>query len=177
MFVREQAQTFDSSNLLSIGVSALDSQAYRFPINTSGDTKITTSDVDIDTTTPFTDATNQFTATDISFTAPSTITTAGAVDFSGLTAGDKIIVTGSLDNDGTYEVSTANATTITVASSDVATESAGASVTVAQTLMSITYYSSPQARTISGTSYNFGVIIDAAGGTACLLYTSPSPRD
>ena len=170
LFVREQAQTFDSSNLLSIGVSALDSQAYRFPINTSGDTKITTSDVDIDTTTPFTDATNQFTATDISFTAPSTITTAGAVDFSGLTAGDKIIVTGSLDNDGTYEVSTANATTITVASSDVATESAGASVTVAQTLMSITYYSSPQARTISGTSYNFGVIIDAAGGTAEQVY-------
>lgn len=170
LFVREQAQLYDSSNLLSIGVNALDSQAYRFPLGTGGDTKITTSDANIDTTTPYTDATNQFTATDISFTAPSTITTSGAVNFSGLTAGDKIIVTGTASNDGTYEVFTANATTIVVTSSDVATESAGASVTVAQTLMSITYYSSPQARTISGTSYNFGVIIDAAGGTAEQVY-------
>ena len=173
LFVREQAQTYDSANLVSIGVSALDSQAYRFPINTVGDTKIIASDNTIDTTAPYTDATNQFTATDISFTANNTITTAGAVDFSGLTAGDKIIVTTASGlNDGTYEVSTANATTITVTTTDIQTETAGAagSVTVAQTLMSISYYSSPQARTISGASYNFGVIIDAAGGTAEEVY-------
>ena len=173
LFVREQAQTYDSANLVSIGVSALDSQAYRFPINTGGDTKISASDNTIDTTAPYTDATNQFTATDISFTTNNTITTAGAVDFSGLTAGDKIIVTTASGlNDGTYEVSTANATTITVTTTDIQTETAGAagSVTVAQTLMSISYYSSPQARTISGASYNFGVIIDAAGGTAEEVY-------
>ena len=173
LFVREQAQTYDSANLVSIGVSALDSQAYRFPINTGGDTKISASDNTIDTTAPYTDATNQFTATDISFTANNTITTAGAVNFSGLTAGDKIIVTTASGlNDGTYEVSTANATTITVTTTDITTETAGAagSVTVAQTLMSISYYSSPQARTISGASYNFGVIIDAAGGTAEEVY-------
>ena len=173
LFVREQAQTYDSANLVSIGVSALDSQAYRFPINTGGDTKISASDNTIDTTAPYTDATNQFTATDISFTANNTITTAGAVDFSGLTAGDKIIVTTASGlNDGTYEVSTANATTITVTTTDIQTETSGAagSVTVAQTLMSISYYSSPQARTISGASYNFGVIIDAAGGTAEEVY-------
>ena len=173
LFVREQAQTYDSANLVSIGVSALDSQAYRFPINTGGDTKISASDNTIDTTAPYTDAANQFTATDISFTTNNTITTAGAVDFSGLTAGDKIIVTTASGlNDGTYEVSTANATTITVATTDIQTETAIAagSVTVAQTLMSISYYSSPQARTISGASYNFGVIIDAAGGTAEEVY-------
>ena len=173
LFVREQAQTYDSANLVSIGVSALDSQAYRFPINTGGDTKISASDNTIDTTAPYTDATNQFTATDISFTTNNTITTAGAVDFSGLTAGDKIIVTTASGlNDGTYEVSTANATTITVTTTDIQTETSGAagSVTVAQTLMSISYYSSPQARTISGASYNFGVIIDAAGGTAEEVY-------
>ena len=173
LFVREQAQTYDSANLVSIGVSALDSQAYRFPINTGGDTKISASDNTIDTTAPYTDAANQFTATDISFTTNNTITTAGAVDFSGLTAGDKIIVTTASGlNDGTYEVSTANATTITVTTTDIQTETAIAagSVTVAQTLMSISYYSSPQARTISGASYNFGVIIDAAGGTAEEVY-------
>lgn len=169
IFVREQGQTFGSANLTSIGVSALDSQAYRFPISTSSDSKITATDNTIDTTTPYTDATNQFTATDISFTNPSTITTAGAVDFSGLTAGDIIVVTSvSGLNDGFYEVSTANATTITVATSDIQTETAGAagSVTVAQSLMSVKYYSTPQSITISGVSYDFGVIIDAAGGQA-----------
>jgi len=173
IFVREQGQTFGSANLTSIGVSALDSQAYRFPISTASDSKITATDNTIDTTAPYTDATNQFTATDISFTSPSTISTAGAVDFSGLTAGDIIVVTSvSGANDGFYEVSTANATTITVVTSDITTETAGAagSVTVAQSLMSITYYASPQAVTISGTSYNFGVIIDAAGGTAEEVY-------
>ena len=173
LFVREQAQTYDSANLLTIGVSALDSQAYRFPLGTGGDTKISATDNTIDTTAPYTDATNQFTATDISFTTNNTITTAGNVDFSGLTAGDKIIVTTASGlNDGTYEVSTANATTITVTTTDIQTETAVAagSVTVAQTLMSISYYSTPQSRNISGTSYDFGVIIDAAGGTAEEVY-------
>lgn len=173
LFVREQGQTFGSANLTAIGVSALDSQAYRFPISTSADSKITASDNTIDTTAPYTDATNQFTATDISFTSNNTITTAGAVDFSGLTAGDIIVVTSASGlNDGFYEVSTANATTITVATTDIQTETAIAagSVTVAQSLMSITYYASAQPITISGTSYNFGVIIDAAGGTAEEVY-------
>lgn len=173
LFVREQEQLFGSSNLTGIGVSALDSQAYRFPISTAGDTKITATDNTIDTSTPYTDATNQFTATDISFTANNTITTAGAVNFSGLTAGDIIVVTSASGlNDGFYEVATANATTITVATTDIQTESAGAagSVTVAQSLMSIKSYTTAQPRTISGTSYNFGVIIDAAGGTAEEVY-------
>lgn len=170
LFVREQAQSYDSSNLTSIGVAALDSQAYRFPLNTGGDTKISASDATIDTTAPYTDATNQFTATDISFTNPSTISTAGLVDFSGLTAGDIIIVTGTASNDGTYEVSAANSTTITVSSSDIQTESAGASMTVAQSLMKIIYYASPQSVTISGIPYDFGVEIDAAGGTAEQVY-------
>ena len=120
LFVREQGQTFGSANLTAIGVSALDSQAYRFPISTASDSKISATDNTIDTTAPYTDATNQFTATDISFTSPSTITTGGTVDFSGLTAGDIIVVTSASGaNDGFYEVSTANATTITVATSDI----------------------------------------------------------
>ena len=173
LFVREQGQLFGSSNLTGIGVSALDSQAYRFPISTASDAKITATDNTIDTSTPYTDATNQFTATDISFTSNTTITTAGAVNFSGLTAGDIIVITTASGlNDGFYEVATANATTITVATTDIQTETAGAagSVTVAQSLMSIKYYTSAQPRTISGVSYNFGVIIDAAGGTAEEVY-------
>jgi hypothetical protein len=69
-------------------------------------------------------------------------------------------------------VNTANATDITVTAATITTETAVAAgtVDVNQTLMSITYYASPQPVTISGTSYNFGVIIDAAGGTAEQVY-------
>lgn len=171
LYVREQAQIYGKSNLSDIGVTGnMSPIAYRFPLSTASDLKISASDNSIDTSTPYTDATNQFTATDISFTNPSTITTVGAVDFSGLSAGDTIIVTGTNDNDGTYEVSTANATTITVASSDITTESAGGSFTIAESLMSITYYTTGQSRNIGGTSYNFGIIIDGAGGTAEQIY-------
>lgn len=173
LFTREQGQLYDSANLVSIGVSALDSQAYRFPLGTGSDSKIVATDNTIDTTAPYTDATNQFSGTDVSFTSPSTITTAGALDFSTLVAGDLIIVTSTSGlNDGTYEVNTANATDITVTAATITTETAVAAgtVDVNQTLMSITYYASPQAVTISGTSYNFGVIIDAAGGTAEQVY-------
>lgn len=174
LYVREQAQLYGSSDLDGIGVTQMSPIAYRFPLSTGDDLKITATDNTIDTTAPYTDATNQFNSTDISFTAPDTITTAGAVDFSGLTAGDKIIVTSTSGlNDGTYEVNTANATTITILpSGDISTETSGAAgtVDVIQTLMSITYYATPQARTIGASSYNFGVIIDAANGTAEEVY-------
>lgn len=91
IFVREQGQVFGSASLASIGVTALDSQAYRFPLSTASDSKITESDVNIAANAPYTG-------------------------------------------------------------------------------MSINYYTSPQAVTISGTSYNFGVIIDANGGTAEQVY-------
>lgn len=171
LYVREQAQIYGKSSLTAIGVTGnMSPIAYRFPLSTSSDLKISATDNSIDTSTPYTDATNQFTATDISFTSPSTITTGGTVNFSGLTAGDTIIVTGTTSNNGTYEVSTANATTITVASTDIATESSGSSFTIAESLMSITYYTSAQSRNIGGTSYNFGIIIDGAGGTAEQIY-------
>jgi len=44
IFVREQAQIYDDANLVDIGVSQLDSIAYRFPIGTSTDLKITNAD-------------------------------------------------------------------------------------------------------------------------------------
>lgn len=44
LFVREQGQTFDDANLTDIGVTTMDSQAYRFPIGTATDLKITNPD-------------------------------------------------------------------------------------------------------------------------------------
>lgn len=48
LYVREQAQTFEQSSLTDIGVTQLVSQAYRFPIGTQADLKVTTADTGID---------------------------------------------------------------------------------------------------------------------------------
>ena len=48
MFVREQGQLFGQSSLSDIGVTTMDSIAYRFPISTGTDLKINTVDTDIE---------------------------------------------------------------------------------------------------------------------------------
>jgi hypothetical protein len=47
IYVREQGQIFGQSSLTDIGVTVMDSIAYRFPISTSADLKIDTVDTDI----------------------------------------------------------------------------------------------------------------------------------
>ena len=91
LFVREQGQIFGQSNLTAIGVSQLAPQAYRFPLSTATDLKVTDSDGVIASSTPFTG-------------------------------------------------------------------------------MSIVYHATPQSRTIGGTSYNFGIIINGNNGTAEQIY-------
>jgi len=55
IFVREQAQTYDDANLADIGVTTLDSIAYRFPISTATDLKVTNADSVITGTSPYTE--------------------------------------------------------------------------------------------------------------------------
>lgn len=50
MFVREQGQLFGKASLTDIGVTTMDSIAYRFPISTGTDLKIDTDDTDIKAT-------------------------------------------------------------------------------------------------------------------------------
>ena len=54
LFVREQGQVFGQSSIADIGVTTMASQAYRFPISTSTDLKITETDVNIAADTPYT---------------------------------------------------------------------------------------------------------------------------
>lgn len=54
LFVREQGQTYSQAQLSDIGVTALASQAYRFPISTGTDLKISESDVNIAANSPYT---------------------------------------------------------------------------------------------------------------------------
>ncbi len=91
LFVREQGQIFGQSNLAAIGVSQLAPQAYRFPLSTATDLKITDSDGVIASSSPFTG-------------------------------------------------------------------------------MSIVYHATPQVRSIGGSNYNFGIIINGNGGTAEQIY-------
>jgi hypothetical protein len=98
LFAREQSQLYDSATLSDIGVSQMSAQAYRFPLATGADLKISADDVDIDA-----DSNN------VADVAP---------------------------YDG----------------------------------MSITYYASPQIRSIGGVNRNFGIIIDGNGGTAEQIY-------
>jgi len=55
LFTREQGQTYDDANLTDIGVTAMDSIAYRFPISTGTDLKIVESDVNIAANSPYTE--------------------------------------------------------------------------------------------------------------------------
>ncbi len=54
MFVREQGQAFGSVSIADIGVTAMASQAYRFPLGTATDLKITETDVNIAANAPYT---------------------------------------------------------------------------------------------------------------------------
>ena len=52
LFVREQGQIFGQADLVDIGVTVMDSIAYRFPISTSTDLKIVVADTAIKATPP-----------------------------------------------------------------------------------------------------------------------------
>ena len=54
LFVREQGQVFGQSSLADIGVTTMASQAYRFPISTAADLKISETDTNIGTNAPYT---------------------------------------------------------------------------------------------------------------------------
>jgi len=55
LFGREYQQLYDDASLADIGVTAMDSIAYRFPISTGSDSiKITHDDTAVSTTTPYT---------------------------------------------------------------------------------------------------------------------------
>lgn len=98
LFCREYAQTFASATLTDIGVTTMASQAYRFPLATGADLKVTHADTAIDA-----------------------------------------------NSDGVQDVAPYSG-------------------------MSITYYATPQSRTIGVTSYNFGIIINGNGARASQVY-------
>jgi hypothetical protein len=55
IFAREQGKLYDQANQTDIGVTLFTYQAYRFPLSTSDDLKITTGDTSVGSDTPYTD--------------------------------------------------------------------------------------------------------------------------
>ena len=120
---------------------------------------------------------NSVTATDISFTAADTISSAASA-FGSFTAGDIIFISGTASNNGTFNVLTASASTLTVTET-ITTEAAGASMTVAGpstefTATAKTYTRGDPAATViagaSGGGIRRVVIRNQSGGTLDISY-------
>jgi hypothetical protein len=100
LFVREYNQLYGSVGLTDIGVTSMDSIAYRFPISTGSDLKITANDATVSTTTPYTNINIRFfdqafsrdvdSATDRNFGIVVDVGTHSGVDGSTTAAGNTL---------------------------------------------------------------------------------------
>lgn len=99
LFAREEAQLYGKATLSDIGVASMGPQAYRFPISTGADLKVTLDDTDIKAT--------------------GTGYPADVAPFDG---------------------------------------------------MSITYYDTPQSKTVGASNYNFGIVVDGNGQSLQEIY-------
>jgi len=122
IFLREQGKTYASYDLNTAqAIVTLENTKYAMPLENATDLNIEASDALI----AFTD-----TQVDVAFVNATSTITSTLIALDTFSAGDKIVVSGSASNDGTYTVTgtpTANSLVVTGA---LVEESAGASVTV-----------------------------------------------
>jgi len=131
LFVREYEQLYGKSSLSDIGVTTMDSIAYRFPISTGDDLKITAADVSVAADSPYTAIKVKYfdqafsrdvdSATDRNFGIVVDVGTHSGVDGSCSSSGSSLSSSeGSIPTDGTYDGGTltihegANAGTYTI---------------------------------------------------------------
>ena len=153
LFAREYAQLYGKSSLSDIGVTALASQAYRFPISTGGDLKI----VDVD-------AFVGLAAAVASATWASNVLTVNTSAAHGLTTGDYVVLTGGTP--AAYNIRG----TVTVVDTDTftmaltvnpGTYTSGLTVRSIHHLIQIRYFDQNYTRDVdSTTDRNFGIVVD-----------------
>ena len=103
IFLREQGTTYATYDLITDqDVASLDTTKYGMPLLTNDDIKIAASDVYI--------AYTNLESTGVTFGVDKSIVTTD-IDFTGLSAGDRIVVSGSASNDGTYTIALVNSST------------------------------------------------------------------
>ena len=153
MFVREQAQIFGQSSIAGIGVTTMDSIAYRFPISTQTDLKISTADVGIDANSDGTADVSPFDSMSITYIDHQNQGTwANATVY----AANDVVQSGT---DGRWYITAAGGT-----SSGDDTDLAGGSDTA------VTWVAFTGERQIGTSYYSFGVIIEGNSGTKEQIY-------
>jgi hypothetical protein len=114
LFCREYNQLYGKSNLTDIGVTTMDSIAYRFPISTGDDLKITDDDTAVGADSPYTEIVIRYfdqaftrdvdSATDRNFGIVIDVGTHSGVDGSSTAAGSSLTTSeGGVPTDGTYD--------------------------------------------------------------------------
>jgi len=167
LFVREYAKTYAMSQLSDIGVTTMTYQCYRFPLSNSDDLSIEDTDANVIGKTPYFGSIVR-TAADGVGNGTTTFTSATGTFEAGDVGKFLCIAAGAAM--GIYKIATrVSGTEITT---DVAVPTAtGVTYTVNAVGMSITWYATPQSKSIGGTSYDFHAIIDGNQGTAEQIYT------
>ncbi|NQY58513.1 hypothetical protein [Cognatishimia sp.] len=153
IYVREQAQIFGQSSLGDIGVTEMDSIAYRFPISTQADLTISTADIGIDANSDGNPDIAPYDAMTITYIPHQNRGSWGT----GVTYAANDVVQSATDN--RWYLTVAGGT-----SSGDDTDLAGGSDT------GVTWVSFSGERQIGSDYFAFGVIIDGNLGTAEQIY-------
>jgi len=153
LFAREAGQLYGKSSLSDIGVSAMTYQAYRFPISTGTDLKVSDADAYVSASKAIGSASWA--------TGTATINTSAA---HGLTTGDYVEITGATPATynvrGTVTVTDTDTFTIPITSNPGAYTSGGDVKTI-YSLVKIRYFDQAFSRDVDTTTdRNFGIVVD-----------------
>jgi hypothetical protein len=153
LFAREYAQLYGKASLSDIGVTSLQSQAYRFPISTGSDLKIVANDATVGLNVSISSA-----------SWASNVLTVNTSVAHGLTTGDYVRITGVTPTAYNVRgvVTVVDTDTFTLAlGSNPGTYTSGGNVRTIYDLVQIRYFDQAFTRDVdSTTDRNFGIVVD-----------------
>lgn len=153
LFCRESSQLYGKSSLSDIGVTTMDSQAYRFPITTAADLKISDSDAMVALAVSLSSATWSGGVATYNFASSHTLADGDYVQITGVTpAGYNVR--------GYITYIDADTFTIPIAV-DPGTYTSGGTVGSIYSLIKVRYFDQAFSRNVdSATDRNFGIVVD-----------------
>lgn len=153
LFCREVSQLYGKSTLTDIGVTAMDAQAYRFPITTAADLKISDADALVALSGSFSSATWSGGVATYNTSAGHTLTDGDYVQITGITP-----VGYNVRGYITYVDTDTFTIPITV---DPGTYTSGGVVQSIYSLVNVRYFDQPFSRNVESiTSRSFGIVVD-----------------
>lgn len=162
VYLRIQGKTYASYNLnVEQAKAELTYQSYGLPLSNNTDLNINASDAYI--------AFNETESTGITFGVDKSIISTD-IQFTGLSAGDRIVISGSSSNDGTYTIAAVNSATDIDVEESLVAEADATGVTITSIHQSMTITWGAIQRTIGSGTYDFSILIDANSGTTQEIY-------